>query len=137
MTAESDDRTPLSEAQLEIMNLVWDHGEVTVADVWKALSLRRKVARNTIQTMIARLEERGWLNSQTEGHAFRYRAAVPREAVQGMMVRRLLDSAFGGSAEGLVLALLEGRGISRTEAQRVRAMIQRAEEARQPKGGQS
>ena len=52
------------------------------------------------------------------------------------MVRRLLDSAFGGSAEGLVLALLEGRGASPTsEAVRVRAMIQRAEEARKPKGG--
>ena len=137
MTADSDERTPLSEAQLEIMNLVWDHGEVTVADVWKALMSRRRVARNTIQTMIVRLEERGWLHCQSEGHAFRYRAAVPREAVQGMMVRRLLDSAFGGSAEGLVLALLEGRGISGAEAQRVRAMIQRAEEARQPKGGQS
>jgi predicted transcriptional regulator len=137
MTAESADRAPLSEAQLEIMNLIWDHGEVTVADVWKALALRRRVARNTIQTMIVRLEEKGWLHSQTEGHAYRYRAAVPREAVQGMMVCRLLDSAFGGSAEGLVLALLESRGISRTEAQRVRALIQRAEEARKPQGGQS
>jgi predicted transcriptional regulator len=135
MTSSSDDRTPLSAAQLEIMNLVWDSGEVTVADVWKALSPRRRVARNTVQTMIARLEEKGWLHSQTEGHAFRYRASVPRTAVQGMMVRRLLDSVFGGSAEGLVLALLEGRGISRTEAGRVRAMIQRAEEARKPSGG--
>ncbi len=137
MTAQPADRTPLSEAQLEIMNLVWDHGEVTVADVWKALTMRRRVARNTIQTMIARLEEKGWLHCQSEGHAFRYRAAVPREAVQGMMVRRLLDSAFGGSAEGLVLALLEGRGISGAEAERVRAMIQQAEQTRKPKGGQS
>ncbi len=137
MPPAADDRSPLSEAQLEIMNLVWDHGEVTVADVWKALSAHRKVARNTIQTMIVRLEEKGWLRCQSEGHAFRYRAGVPREAVQGMMVRRLLDSAFGGSAEGLVLALLEGRGISRAEAQRVRAMIQKAEEDRKPKGGQS
>jgi BlaI family transcriptional regulator, penicillinase repressor len=137
MTVPADDRTPLSEAQLEIMNLVWDRGEVTVADVWKALAKRRKLARNTVQTMIVRLEEKGWLTSQTEGHAFRYRAAVPREAAQGMMVRRLLDSAFGGSAEGLVLALLEGRGISRAEAQRVRAMIERAEQARKPKEGKS
>ena len=84
--------------------------------------------------MIVRLEEKGWLHCQNEGHAFRYRAAVPREAVQGMMVRRLLDSAFGGSAEGLVLALLEGRGISRAEAH-VRALIEPAEEERKPKGG--
>ena len=137
MSAPSDDRAPLSEAQLEIMNLVWDETEVTVADVWKALAQRRKLARNTVQTLMVRLEEKGWLTSQTEGHAFRYRAAVPREAVQGMMVRRLLDSAFGGSAEGLVLALLEGRGISRAQAQRVRDLIKRAEEERKPKGGRS
>ena len=117
------------------MNLVWDRGEVTVAEVWKALAARRKLARNTVQTMMVRLEEKGWLSSLTEEHAFRYRAAVPREAVQGMMVRRLLDSAFGGSAEGLVMALLDGRGISRAEADRVRALIQGAEEARKPKGG--
>jgi BlaI family transcriptional regulator, penicillinase repressor len=135
MTEPTSDRSPLSEAQLEIMNLVWDRGEVTVAEVWKALSARRKVARNTVQTMMVRLEEKGWLHSLTEEHAFRYRAAVPREAVQGMMVRRLLDSAFGGSAEGLVMALLDGRGISRAEAQRIRALIQDAEEARKPKGG--
>jgi predicted transcriptional regulator len=137
MATQWDDRTPLSEAQLEIMNLVWDRGEVTVAEVWKALAQRRRLARNTVQTMIVRLEEKGWLNCTTEDHAFRYRAAVPREAVQGMMLRRLLDSAFGGSAEGLALALLEGRGISPSEAERIRAMIQRAEEARGPKGGQS
>lgn len=131
----ADERTPLSEAQLEIMNLVWDRGEATVAEVWKALAVRRKVARNTVQTMMVRLEEKGWLRSQTEEHAFRYRAAVPRPAVQGMMVRRLLDSAFGGSAEGLVLALLDGRGISKAEAGRIRALIQGAEEVRKPKGG--
>src|SRR4051794_13086110 len=135
MTEPAGERPPLSEAQLEIMNLVWDRGEVTVAEVWKVLAVRRQVARNTVQTMMVRLEEKGWLSSQTDEPAYRYRAAVPREAVQGMMVRRLLDSAFGGSAEGLVMALLDGRGISRAEADRVRALIQGAEEARKPEGG--
>src|SRR6476620_6626073 len=98
MTEPEGERSPLSDAQLEIMNLVWDRGEVTVAEVWKALAKRRTVARNTVQTMIVRLEEKGWLHSQTEGHAFRYRAALPRQSAQAMLVRRLLDSAFGGSA---------------------------------------
>jgi BlaI family transcriptional regulator, penicillinase repressor len=49
---------------------------------------------------------------------------------QGMMVRRLLDSAFGGSAEGLVLALLDGRGLTTAESKRIRVTIQRAEETR-------
>lgn len=120
-------QVPLSEAQLEIMNVVWDGGEVTVAEVWKALGERRKVARNTVQTLMARLEEKGWLFSRDEGHAFRYRAARPREATLGAMVRKLVDTAFAGSAEGLVLALLDGRGVSADEAARIRAMIERAE----------
>src|SRR5258708_3889295 len=94
---------PLSEGQIEIMNVVWDRGEVTVADVWRALSARRKVARNTVLTMINRLEEKGWLSRDDAGHAFRYRAAVPRDATLRSVVRRLVDTAFGGSAEGMVM----------------------------------
>ena len=118
---------PLSEAQMEIMNAVWNRGEVTVADVWKALSARRKVARNTVLTMIVRLEEKGWLIRDTSGHAHRYRAAMPREATLGTMIERLVDTAFVGSAEGLVMALLHGRGVSKEEAKRIRAMISKAE----------
>ena len=63
-----------------------------------------------------------------EGHAFRYRAAVPREATLGKVVRRLVDTAFGGSAEGLVMALLHDRGVSKEEARRIKKMIDRAED---------
>jgi predicted transcriptional regulator len=118
---------PLSDAQIEIMNVVWDRGEVTVADVWKVLAARRKVARNTVLTMITRLEEKGWLCRDDAGHAFRYRAARPRDATLRSLVRRLVDTAFGGSAEGMVMALLQGRGVSKEEAERIRAMIERAE----------
>ena len=77
--------------------------------------------------MLTRLEEKGWLCCDEEGHAFRYRAAAPREATLGTMVRRLVDTAFGGSAEGLVLALLHGRGISKEEAGKIKKMIDGAE----------
>jgi predicted transcriptional regulator len=120
-------RPPLSEAQLEIMNVVWDRGEVTVADVWKAVGSRRKVSRNTVLTMLTRLEEKGWLSRDEEGHAFRYRATVPREVTLGTMIGRLVDTAFGGRAEGLVMALLHGRGVSKEEARRIRRMISQAE----------
>jgi BlaI family transcriptional regulator, penicillinase repressor len=119
---------PLSEAQMEIMNVVWDRGEATVADVWKALSSRRKVARSTVVTMLVRLQEKGWLSCDDDGHAFRYQAAVPREATLGEVVRRLVDTAFGGSAEGLVMALLHDRGVSKEEARRIKKMIDRAED---------
>jgi predicted transcriptional regulator len=77
--------------------------------------------------MMARLEEKGWLVCSAQGHAFRYQAAQPRENVLGGMVERLVDSAFGGSAEGLVLALLNGRGITPAEVERIRHRIDEIE----------
>ena len=118
---------PLSEGQLEIVQIVWDHGEVTVGDVWRALTKRRPVSRNTISTMITRLEEKGWLRQRVKAGSNYYSAAYPREKVLARLVRRFVDAAFRGSAEGLVLALLEGGRLSSEEVERIRAMLERAE----------
>jgi len=118
----------LSEAQLQIMNVIWESpGGAGVAEVWRALSARRSLARNTVQTMLARLEEKGWLSHREEGAGFRYLARRPRQATLRRIVGKLVESAFAGSADGLVLALLQGRGISKDEAQRIRRMIEQAE----------
>jgi len=116
---------PLSETQIEIMEIVWEQGEVTVADVWKRLAERRSVTRNTIWTLMARLDERGWLRHRPDGKTFFYRAAHPRAAAQRQLVRTLVQSAFGGAAEGLVMALLEN-GVTPAEARRIREMIGKA-----------
>ena len=78
MSNAKNHRPPLSEGQIEIMNVIWDKGSATVAEVREALSERRAIARNTIQTMMTRLEEKGWLSHDREGKTFRYRAAMPR-----------------------------------------------------------
>ncbi|WP_165070829.1 BlaI/MecI/CopY family transcriptional regulator [Paludisphaera rhizosphaerae] len=123
----SDPLPELSEAQMEIMGVVWDRGEATVADVWKVLSSRRRVARSTVVTMLTRLQEKGWLSCDDDGHAFRYRATQPRATTLNTIVSKLVDTAFGGSAENLVMALLHGRGVSKAEAAEIRRMIDRAE----------
>lgn len=113
----------LSEAQMEIMEIVWQAEEVTVADVWKTLSNRRSVSRNTIQTLMARLDERGWLQHRADGKTFFYRAAHQRQAAQRQLVNGLVQSAFGGSADGLVMALLDN-GVTEEEARRIRNLIE-------------
>jgi predicted transcriptional regulator len=117
----------LSPAQLEIMDVVWRRGDATVAEVWKALSARRQVARNTVLTMLARLEEKGWLARKADAHAHVYSATVPRETALGTMLDQLVETAFGGSAEGLVMTLLQGRKISKEETARLRTLIDQAE----------
>lgn len=118
---------PLSEAQLEIMNIVWDQGTATVGRVWKALAKRRPVSRNTVSTMVTRLEEKGWLRHRTVGPTYLYSATHPRDKVLSRLVRRLVDAAFQGSAEGLVLTLLEGGRLSADERERIKAMLEKAE----------
>ncbi|HLK56300.1 MAG TPA: BlaI/MecI/CopY family transcriptional regulator [Chthonomonadaceae bacterium] len=121
---------PLSEAQTEIMNVIWEQGEVTLAQICTALTAHRVLARNTVQTQLTRLVEKGWLVHRSEGKAFYYRATVPREDARARVVQRLVDVIFGGSAEGLVMTLLDGRKLSREEADRIRALIERAEEGK-------
>jgi BlaI family transcriptional regulator, penicillinase repressor len=117
----------LSEAQTEIMNIVWEHGEVTLALLCASLAPERDLARNTVQTQLTRLVEKGWLQYRAEGKTFYYRATVPKEQAQVRVVERVLETVFGGSAAGLVLTLLDGRKLSKAEADRIRAMIEEAE----------
>ncbi len=122
----------LSEAQLEIMNIVWQGGEVRVADVWKELLARHGLARNTVQTMMKRLEDKGFLRHRADGKTFYYTAAERRRRTLRQLVSTLVDSAFGGSASELVMALLDQRGVGKHEAERIRKMIDKAVNGRKP-----
>ena len=114
---------PLSAAQREIMDIFWQRGEAGVGEVWRTLSDRRSLARNTVLTVITRLEAKGWLVSRREGNAFRYTPAFPKEEAQVEEVRRLVDTVFDGSAEGLVMTLLDGGALTAEEEKRIREMI--------------
>jgi predicted transcriptional regulator len=120
----------LTKAQLAVMNVIWERGEATTTEVWEALRVRRRLARNTIQTTITRLEEKGWLSHREIGRTFLYRAVAPRTATLGRMMRQFVETAFDGSAEGLVMALLQDPGLSSDEARRIRDMIDKAERDR-------
>jgi BlaI family transcriptional regulator, penicillinase repressor len=122
---EPSELPALSEAQWEIMNLIWDRAACSVADVWKVLKGRRGVSRNTVQTLIVRLEEKGWLTHREENNGFIYLPTVSREESQKSSVQRLIKTVFDGSSEGLVLTLLNG-GLSRAEANRIRKLIDSA-----------
>jgi BlaI family transcriptional regulator, penicillinase repressor len=129
-----DEANQLTAAQREIMEIVWACGEVTVAEVRKLLGATRPVARNTVQTMMARLEERGWLTHRESGRTFLYRAATPKEESIGRKVREVVNTLCGGSPETLVAALLEYRGLRPGELDRIRKMLDEARGGRLKKG---
>ena len=121
------DPGPLTRAQRDIMEVVWAAGEVTVTEVRDALAKKRELARNTIQTMMVRLDERGWLQHREQGRTFIYSAARPKIVSLGAKVSQMVDRLFAGSPENLVNALIEYRGLSTDESQRIRDMIEQAD----------
>jgi BlaI family penicillinase repressor len=125
----------LSAAQREIMDIVWGRGEVAASEVREVLSARRKVSRNTVRTLLERMEDKGWLKHREQGRTFLYSAAQPREATVGQKVAEVLDQVCGGSPEALMTALIGYRGLSAGELDRIRAMLDEAESSRPPTRG--
>jgi BlaI family transcriptional regulator, penicillinase repressor len=117
---------PLSPAQREIMEIVWDKGEVAAVEVRELLADGRQLARETVRTMLQRMEEKGWLTHRVVGRTFFYSAAVARSGAVGQRVVDLIDTVCGGSPERLMTALLDYRGLSAEEAKRVEALIQKS-----------
>lgn len=128
---EQEKLSPLTDAQLEIMAVIWERGEVTVGEVWREMSARRGLARNTVQTTLTRLEDKGYLRHRSAGNAFIYTPTVPRKAALRRMLRRLVDTAFDGSMEGLVMTLLEAKPMSDREVFRIRQLLDAAAAQRQ------
>ena len=106
------------------MKVVWEKGPATVRDVYEALRARRRIAYTTVMTMMNVLERKGHLRKRAEGRSFRYQPSRPRAQVVKAMVREFLDRVFGGSAQPLLVHLLEDRQLSdedlRELARRVR-----------------
>src|SRR5262249_42571203 len=107
------------------MDVIWDKGSATVAEVAEALPKSLGLAYNTVLTTLRILEEKGYLRhtGAKEGRAFIYSARVSREQASRSAVRHLLSRFFGDSAEALVLNLIEDEKLSDTELKRVRDLL--------------
>ncbi len=116
-------KTPLSRAQREVMEVIWDKGEVSVLEVTRILNKDRSIARNTVRTLMERMEEKGWLTHRSEGRSFVYSSTVPRGESLGQRVMDMVDKAGGGNPEKLMMALLQYRGLSDEETKRIRKML--------------
>jgi BlaI family transcriptional regulator, penicillinase repressor len=117
------------------MEILWEQGELSASEVGAILRPKRRLARNTVKTLLLRMEEKGWLTHREVGRAHRYAPAVPREASIGKKVIELIDTLCGGSPEALMSALLDQRGLTDAEAGRIRAMLDAARQTNKRKSG--
>ena len=120
------DLPPLSRAQRELMEVIWDHGELGVLEATTLMNKQRPVARNTIRTLLERMREKGWLTHRVDGRSYLYSPTVPREESLGQRVMDMVDKACGGNPEKLMMALLDYRGLSEEEVLRISKMLEDA-----------
>lgn len=115
----------LTEAELRLMDIVWDKGPVTVGEVAAALPGEPPLAYNTVLTTLRVLEQKGYVRhtKAREGRAFIYRAVVGRKQASQNALRHLVRGFFSNSPELLVLNLLDDGDLSERERKKIRNLL--------------
>jgi len=120
-------KTTLTDQELEIMKTVWElNRPATVRDVYEALLKQRKVAYTTVMTMMNILETKGYLKKTQQDKAYVYRPAEAKSKVVRGMVRDFVKRVFNGSAEPLLMHLVEEEGLTEAEIARIARMARKA-----------
>lgn len=130
---------PLGELQLAIMQVLWQRGEASAADVHTAL-LARQLAPTTIATMLTKMEQKGLVDHRAEGRKFLYRPLLSEAEVRRASVEEVRERLFGGDTAALVSHLISERPLPRSELSRLKSLIAEAERRETPaatKKGQS
>lgn len=108
------------------MKIVWQLEKATVRDVYEELLKRRKIAYTTVMTMMKILETKKHLKKTAEDRAHVYRPAVPKDQVLGGMVREFVNRVFNGSAQPLLVHLMEDSDITQKDLDEIARSIRRA-----------
>jgi BlaI family transcriptional regulator, penicillinase repressor len=117
----------LTEAELRLMDILWQQGPATVQQVLEALPGKSPLAYNSVLTTIRILEKKGYVRHIKDGRAYIYRALVEREEVSRSEIRHLAHRFFQNSSEMLVLNILEDRGVDSEELNRLRQLLEQTQ----------
>ena len=114
----------LTDAELRLMEVLWEQGAATVSGVVDKLPKGVPLAYSTVLTTLRILENKGYLRHFKDGRAFVYRPIVGREQARGNAVTHLLRRFFENSPELLMLNLIQGKKINAKELARLRKGIE-------------
>ena len=115
-----------TEAELEILGVLWNRGPSTVREVHEELRERR-VGYTTVLKLLQIMAEKGLVNRDESERAHVYRARLARDQAERQLVGDLVERAFGGSASRLVLRALSSRSASPEEIERIRELLDELE----------
>lgn len=105
------------------MDYVWSHGPSTSEECREALASTRPMKDSTIRTVLRRLEEKGYVTHSVDGRTFIYQASDARQNVAVRAVRGIIDRFCGGSAEMLVLGMVDNAVLNQKQLERLARKI--------------
>gem|GEM_PF-757006 len=116
----------LSPLEFEVMNVVWELGECTSADVIKAFSRVRPLADTTIRTVLSNIRRKGYLELvPTIDRALRFRSTVSRSEVSRRTLQTIVARHFQGSIREAISLLLENRSIGEADIREIARIVER------------
>lgn len=115
---------PISDAELEVLKVLWEHGQMTVREVEKQLRRQKKRwAYTTILTLLSRLREKGYVEADRSSPAHIFRAAVSRQQLLEHGLVELADRICDGTASPLVHALVNAQRLSPADIAHLRKLL--------------
>jgi BlaI family penicillinase repressor len=122
----------LGEVEQLVMDYLWTHGPSTSEACREAMASARPMKDSTIRTVLRRLEEKGYLTHETQGRTFIYKASDARQNVAVRAVKNIIDRFCGGSAEQLVLGMVNNAVLDRKQLERLARKIADSPNPRAP-----
>lgn len=127
----------LGDVEQAVMDYVWEHGPCSSEECREAVAPERPMKESTIRTVLRRLEEKGYVIHELSGRTFIYRAAEARQNVAVRAVKNIIDRFCGGSAEELVIGLVDNQVLDRKRLENLTRKISEGAQAAKGKEGKS
>ena len=105
-------KADLSPAELQIMSILWRKGRATVKQIQVALGPERPLARTTVNTVLTRMKDKGYVEAEEKNFAYEYRPLVERQSVTRSRLSDLVDKVLEGNIALLASYIVENRELT-------------------------
>ena len=116
-----------TESEIEVLNILWEHGPQSVRFVNEKLNENREVGYTTSLKIMQIMLEKGLLSRDASSRTHIYKAKVNEQKMQGQLLKKFVDSAFRGSSTNLVLQALGNLKPSQEELDEIKELIKKIE----------
>lgn len=113
----------LSDGEWKLMNCLWEHAPMTIMELTAAMKSETGWSKNTVITMLDRLEAKGAVTYETQGRARHYSSLVRREDAALQETENFLHKVFGGSMSLMMSAMVESNALSQEELDELYAIL--------------